>query len=290
MARTVKAPGRIQAADERSASANYHSHALARGLALLELLADGPQPLTLFDFHQRTGLPKSTLVRLLAVLAELEFVVRVDERPAFRLGHKLLTLSTAYVSALDLSVVAGPHLHTLATATGQTTNLGLLDGDQVLHVCVEQPSRPIRFTAMTGTRDAAYCTALGKLLLAQLAADQWAGHLPAAPFPARTSKTITTADELARELRRTARRGYALDDNENAVGLRCLAVPVEVAGETMAALSVSGPSAEFTAERLKGYLEPLHATAAALAASADVAAALRVVQRSLRAHPGPAPA
>ncbi|MCW3818914.1 IclR family transcriptional regulator [Micromonospora sp. DR5-3] len=267
--------------DDRPASANYHTHALARGLSLLEMLAAGPQPLTLIDFHERTGLPKSTLVRLLSVLGEMQFVVRVDERPAFRLGHKVLSLSTAYVSALDLSVVAGPHLRELARASGQTANLGLLDGDQVLHVCVEEPDRPIRFTVQTGTRDSTHCTALGKMLLAGLDPEQVTAHVPAEPMPRRTDRTITSLAELRRELRRTAERGHAFDDNEGSVGLRCLAVPVHVDGEQIAAISVSGPSGEVQRDRHRTYLDQLHATASAMAADGDVVAALGMVYRSL---------
>ncbi|MEV0155828.1 IclR family transcriptional regulator [Micromonospora sp. NPDC050686] len=282
MPRTAKVAPRVSVDDAKSASANYHAHALTRGLALLELLADGPQPLTLIDFHARTGLPKSTLVRLLSVLTDAEYVVRVDERPAFRLGHKVLRLSTAYVSSLDLTVAAGPYLRQLAVASGYTANLGLLDGSQVLHVCVEEPPRPIRFMAYTGSRDDTYCTALGKALMAALPASALPAHLPAAePYSRRTDSTITTHDEMRRELARTARRGYAYDDNEGSVGVRCLAVPVVVDGETVAAVSVSGPAAELSPDRHEPFVDQLHASAAKLAADVDVVAALRIVHRSL---------
>lgn len=267
--------------DARPASANYHAHALARGLALLEMLADGPQPLTLMEFYERTGLPKSTLIRLLAVLAEMDFVVRVDERPAFRLGHKVQVLSTAYVAELDVSMVAGPYLRELAQTSGQTANLGLLDRDQVLHVCVEEPDRPIRFTAAAGTRDATYCTALGKMLLAGIAPQRVRDHVPASPFPRRTDRTITSLAELKRELLRTAEQGYAFDNNEGSVGLRCLAVPITVAGEQLAAVSVSGPAGEVAPDRLRPYLDQLQSAAAALAGDADVVAALRKLFGSL---------
>jgi DNA-binding IclR family transcriptional regulator len=271
--------------DAKSAGANYQAHALTRGLALLELLADDPQPMTLLDMHGRTGLPKSTLIRLLAVLTEEEFVVRVDDRPAFRLGHKLLRLSASYVGALDLSVVAGPYLADLAAVSGCTANLGLLDGMQVLHVCVEEPARPIRFMAHTGSRDDTYCTALGKALLATLPASQLPGHLPGTePYDRRTDTTIISGDELRRELTRTSRRGYAYDDNEGAVGVRCLAVPIVAEGETIAAISVSGPSAELSPDRHETYVDQLQTAASRMAGDVDVVSALRVLHRSLLAN------
>ncbi|HEX3814733.1 MAG TPA: IclR family transcriptional regulator [Mycobacteriales bacterium] len=283
MARAVNAGRRVSVDDTRPASANYHANALARGLALLELLASRSAPQTLTDFSSATALPKSTLVRLLSVLTEMEYVVRIDDRPSYRLGHKVQRLATAYVSSLDLSVVAETYLHPLAVRLGQTANLGVLDGDQVLHICVSEPDRQLRFTTHPGARDHAYCTGLGKLLLSRIDPAALASVTPAEPFPSFTDNTITSLDVLARDLRRTARRGHAFDDSERSVGLRCVAVAVEIGDECLAAVSVSGPSGEFSPAQQGSYVEQLHAAAAELAADEDFAAALRIVHRSLRA-------
>jgi DNA-binding IclR family transcriptional regulator len=268
-------------------SSNYHAHALARGLALLEQIGSSPYPQTLNDISDKTELPKSTVVRLLSVLAEMEYAVRVDDRPAYRLGHMVQRLANAYVSALDLSVVSEPHLRPVAQRTGHTANLGVLDGDQVLHVCVSEPQRSLRFTAEPGTRDHAYCTGLGKLLLAAVDRDNLATAIPPEPFPAFTENTITTREELERELSRISKRGWALDDNERSAGLRCLAVPVRVDGEQLAAVSISGPSAEFTPANRDSYIQELEAVADELVNDPDFVAAIRVVSRSLRS-PGSA--
>jgi len=284
---TVAAPARRSKSapieEVRPASANYHAHALVRGLALLEQMATQSHPLTLNDFADGTALPKSTLVRLLSVLCELEYAVRVDDRPSYRLGHKVQRLATAYVSSLDLSVVADAYLTPVAESTGQTANLGVLDGRQVLHICVNEPNRPLRFTAAPGTRDHCYCTGLGKMLLAHVPVDLLPSCVPPEPFPAFTEQTITSLDELTRELRRTLRRGYAVDDNERSAGLRCVAVPVEIDGECLAAISVSGPSAEFTASQQNSFVASLQEVSAQLAVDPDFNAALRIVHRSLRA-------
>lgn len=262
-------------------SANYHTHALTRGLVLLDLLASVPPPLTLTGMHEHTGLPKSTLVRLLAALTEMRFVVRVDERPAYRLGHKVMALADAYVSSLDLSAAAGSYLDELARETQQTSNLGVLDGREVVHVCVSQPDRPLRFETTPGARDSTHCTGLGKMLLAHVDPERLTQHLPAEPFDARTDRTITSLDELTKEVRRTQRRGYAVDDNECAGGLKCLAVPVTAGGRVLAALSVSGPTGEFTPKKQKEYLDLLRTTADALAADHDVVAVLARMHESL---------
>jgi len=278
----MNAPTRVSVDDTKPASANYHANALARGLALLELLAARSTPQTLIDFSAATALPKSTLVRLLSVLTEMEYVVRIDERPSFRLGHKVQRLATAYVSSLDLSVVAETYLHPVALRLGQTVNLGVLDGDQVLHICVSEPDRQLRFTTSPGARDHAYCTGLGKLLLSRLDPAAIGSVTPPEPFPSFTDSTITSLDVLTRDLRRTARRGYAFDDGERSVGLRCVAVGVELGDECLAAVSVSGPSGEFTPTHQTEYVDQLHAVAAELVGDEDFAAALRIVHRSLR--------
>ena len=274
---------RASADDSKPASANYHANALARGLALLEMLASAAEPLTLTEFSESTALPKSTLVRLLAVLAEMEHIVRVDERPSYRLGHKVQGLASAYVSSLDLSVVAGAYLKPVAVGTGQTANLGVLDGDQVLHICVAEPDRPLRFTTSTGARDHTYASGLGKILLAELPDEQLANTVPEEPFAPFTENTITSLAELRKDLKRTRKRGWAIDDNERSIGLRCVAVPVRINGECLAAVSVSGPAGEFTPARQHEYVAVLDEVASAMPADPDFATALRIVHRSLRA-------
>nr|BFE56088.1 IclR family transcriptional regulator [Dactylosporangium thailandense] len=282
MARTSRTARPVPVDDTKPASANYHANALARGLALLEMLAAEPEPLTVNDLSESTALPKSTLVRLLAVLAEMEYVVRVDERPSYRLGHKVQRLASAYVSSLDLTVVAEAYLRPVALRTGQTANLGVLDGDQVLHICVAEPDRPLRFTSALGARDHTYCTGLGKMLLSELPEADVTALLPAEPFPAFAENTVTTHAELRKDLKRIARRGYALDDNERSAGLRCVAVGVRVGQDLLAAVSVSGPAGEFTAPKQQEYVAALDEVAKAMADDPDFTAALRIVHRSLR--------
>jgi DNA-binding IclR family transcriptional regulator len=273
---------RVSVDDSKPASANYHANALARGLALLEIIAANGEPLTLNDFSDGTALPKSTLVRLLSVLTELEYVVRVDERPSYRLGHKVQRLASSYIASLDLSVAADAYLKPVAERTGHTANLGVLDGNQVLHVCVSEPDRPLRFTASLGARDDPYCTGLGKLLLSELPAADLERCVPPEPFTEHTDTTITTLDALRRDLKRTVKRGYAFDDNERSKGLRCVAVGVRVDGECLAAVSVSGPSGEFTTASQQRYVSELEKVADQLTNDPDVTAALRLVRRSLR--------
>lgn len=282
MARAVT-PRKAQALDDsRPASANYHANALARGLGLMERLASSPRPLTLSDFSMSTELPKSTLVRLLAVLVELEYIVRVDEQPSFRLGHKVQRLARAYESSLDIAAVAGGYLQEVADETGHTCNLGVLDGAQVLHLCVEQPDRPLRFNSQPGSRDHLYCTGLGKLLLSDLPEEDALSRLPAEPWESFTPGTLTGLAALKKDLKKVRERGYAVDDNERSVGLRCVAVGISVEEQLVAAVSLSGPAAEFTSPRQKEYVTQLSSLADRLSDDEDFVVAITNLISTLR--------
>lgn len=261
--------------EESGSATNYHTHALTRGLTVLELVAARQEPLTLSELHEQSGLPKSTIVRLTRALTGDGYLVRVDERPAFRLGHKVLALSHGYLHTLNVAELVRHELAPLSVATAQTVNLGVLEGGQVLHLAVEMPPRPLRFDAAVGSRADTYCTGLGKVLLAGLPADEVAKNLPPEPWPPETPTRHTSAATLTPDLAAIAERGYALDENEFAVGLTCLAVPITEGDETVAALSISGPSGEFDEERVRKNLALMQASAQALAGDPEVVSAIR---------------
>jgi IclR family transcriptional regulator, acetate operon repressor len=245
----------------------YHVAALSRGLAVLTELAALGAPATLATLSERTNVPKSTLVRLLSVMTSLNYVTRTDTRPAFWLGPAVMPLGRAYAASLDITAVAKPVLAGVAAESGQTANLGILDGAQIVHLCVVEPDRPIRFLAAPGSRDGTYHTGLGKLLLAYLGPAEVLLHLPAEPFPARTSHTIRHLADLAPRLAEIRQAGYAFDDQEGDLGVRCLAVPVRVDGLVVAALSISGPAGELEPSAHPGFVRLLNAAAASLAES-----------------------
>jgi DNA-binding IclR family transcriptional regulator len=227
-------------------------------------------------------MPKSTLVRLLSVLTEAEYVVRVDETPSFWLGPSVMPLAESYASALDISACAGDVLERLAAASGQTTNIAILDGPDVVHLCVMEPDRPIRFRSTTGSRDGAYRTGLGKVLLAFTEPAKLDEHLLAEPFPAMTKRTITKRRDLVSELEHIRRAGYAFDNEEGDAGVCCLAVPIRRGSEVVAALSVTGPAGEFSVPARERFLPPLREAALSLERKDQFHYALQIVRRSLR--------
>lgn len=243
-------------------SANYHTQALVRGLRVLEIVSRRRDATTLTDLHQESELPKSTLVRLLSALTDLDYLNRVDERPAYRLGHKVAGLSAAYLDSIDVADLVSDRMGEIAQTTRQTANLAVLDGAEVLHLAVLSPQRLLRFDAAVGGRAPAWRTGLGKALLASLPPEELVHHVPAEQWEPGPSQAIKGLDELREDLTRTRRRGYAVDDNEYTEGLTCLAVPIRVDDETVAALSVSGPSGEFTRNRRSEWVSLLQECAA----------------------------
>jgi IclR family transcriptional regulator, acetate operon repressor len=190
---------------------DYHSHALSRGLNLLRAIATQDTPTTLAALHETTELPKSTLVRLLAVLEDEDYVIRVDERPAYRLGHALLPITIGYFETGSVADLVRPHLKRLAADTGWTANFGILEGSEVLHLCVEFPQRPIHYTAAEGSLAASYCSGLGKALLAVFDDANIPAVVPVEPFAAITPNTLTTRKALLAELASVRDQGFAVD-------------------------------------------------------------------------------
>lgn len=271
-------PGR-QDAEQRG---NYHVTALTRGLFILRALSESGSALGLAALQDRTNMPKSTLVRLLSVLAEAEYVVRVDEAPSYWLGPSVMPLAESYTAALDISACSRDVLEGLARTTGQTANIAILDGPDVVHLCVIEPDRPIRFRSSTGSRDGAYRTGLGKVLLAFTVDGDLDSHLPPEPYPATTKRTITKRRDLVAELDNIRRSGYAFDNEEGDVGVCCLAVPIRRGPDVVAALSVTGPAGEFAGPARERLLLPIREAALVLENSNQFHYALQFVRRSLR--------
>lgn len=253
---------------------NYQSQSLARGIQVLCALAASSKA-DLADLHEQTHIPKSTLVRLLAVLTELGCTRRLDDRPTYELGPTVVEIAAGLDHQRSPEEIARPYLTDLVTRLGHTANLGVLDGNKVLHLGVVLADRPVRYTAHSGTRDDVWCTGLGKALLAYLPRTEAAEILQGQRLTKRTDRTITTRSRLWDELATTRARGWSYDDQEGALGLACFAVPVLREGECVAAVSVSGPAGELPFGSSNRVVPELMISANQLADSLPLMAALR---------------
>lgn len=260
-----------------SSKSRYHSAALARGLEVLTAIAKSPTVATLADLNEVTGYPKSTLVRLLAVLEEGNYIHKTDERPAYRLSHALLPIAVAYVGTVSIAELLRPSLQQLANLTGWTANIGVLDGESVRHLCVEYPDRPIHYTASEGTRSEAYCSGLGKAILSHLPEKDLVRALPQEPYPRHTAKTITSFEAMMAEVEKIRARGYAIDDEEANEGLYCISVPIIGQQGVYAALSVSGAQGEINAELELEYVDALLSTREEILENYDLSSAIGLV-------------
>jgi len=224
---------------------NYQVRALQRGLAILQTFREAEPTQSLAEISRRLDIPKATTLRLLECLRHETWLTYDADRGRYALGIAALEIGSAYLAASRIEQRAMPFLRRLADITGQTANLGILNGNMVVHVGVVEPDRPLRYHSYVGARDLAHCTGLGKVLAAYL--DEPAlRSLLSAGLSRRTPTTITKPDSFRQELRRVRTSGFAEDLEEGAPGLRCLAAPVlDADGSVVAAMSISGPAAEF---------------------------------------------
>ncbi len=254
-------------ASKDAATANYQVRALERALDILDVFSLEHPELTLTEIAARVNLAKSTASRLLAVLEERGWLERSPDTDRYRIGVRAFAFGQVYIQATTLDAEAQPFLHRLARECGQTANLGVLHNGEVVHLAVVLPARPIRFDAFAGQREQAHCTGLGKVLLATLTDEELAAVVERHGLPERTPHTFTTLAALREHLALVRVQGYALDDEESHLGLRCLALPIyDARGRIVASLSVSGLADEFTAEALGRYRVACAAAARELSA------------------------
>lgn len=213
-----------------------------RAFALLEALADAGSALGVSQLAQQSGLPLPTIHRLARTLVDLGYL-RQEESRRYVLGPRLIGLGEA--SAHLLGVWARPHLARLVDELGESANLAMLDGDEIVYVAQVQSRQSMRMFTEVGRRVLPHCTAVGKAIMAEMPADAVREILRRTGMPHHTERTITDPDVFAKELAVAAERGYAVDEGEQETGVRCVAVAVPDAPARLA-ISVSGPEGRMT--------------------------------------------
>jgi DNA-binding IclR family transcriptional regulator len=245
------------------------SSTLNRALAVLEALADGPATgMTAAQLAERTNSNRVSVYRILATFQEHGYVRQDGAGAPYRLGFRLLELGEQVIEDVDLVRVGYPLLEELAGETGETCHLGILEGADAVYVAKVESSQSIRLVSHVGARVPLYCTSLGKALLAATEDPLRDQLVRAQSFHPRTANTRTSPAELRADLDEIRARGYAIDDVENEDGVRCVAAAVvDRAGTPRAAVSVSGPTARVTPERVPELAELTVAAAARLSAA-----------------------
>lgn len=214
-----------------------------RAFLLLEALADSGGIATLSELSTTSGLPMPTIHRLIRTLVQQGYV-RQDTARRYTLGPRLIRLGET--AGRLLGSWARPYLTELMEATGETANLAVLEGGEVVYVGQVQSRRSMRMFTEVGRRVQPHCTGVGKALLAQLPEEEARALLGTGPLQAHTAYTVTDPQDLIAQLGTARESGYVVDDQEQEIGVRCIAVAVPGA-PTPTALSVSGPEARIRA-------------------------------------------
>jgi IclR family transcriptional regulator, KDG regulon repressor len=266
-------------------AARYTVDAAAKALELLSVFSFREPRLSLADLATRTGIPRATAFRLLSTLEQSGFLDKVHG--AYQLGIKCFVLGNIVAGGLDLRETAHPHLVALRDATRETTQIAILDHWQVVYLERMLSPLPVGFMrSRAGAILPAYCTGLGKTLLAFRPEAEVAAWTTTQKFPALTPRTITTPKRLLKELRVIRDRGYGLDLEEREKGVSCVAAPIRNhTGDVVAAISVAGPSL-----RLPRELEGSEVAAAVLAAADAISIDLGFIERPVESYRAVSPA
>lgn len=228
---------------------------LARGLAVLRAFSDSRKPQTIANISQQTGIPRAAVRRCLHTLKQLGYVDA--ELNNFSLRPKVLTLGYSYLSSTPLTVSAQPYLNNISRQLNESCSLAVLDDGEVLYVARSATSRVMSVALNAGSRLPAYCTSLGRVMLAHLPADELDAYLARTKLRAMTPNTVTAPKRLREILAGVRQSGYAINNEELEVGLRSIAVPVRGAsGKVLAALNVGAQAARVSTEQMENEFLP----------------------------------
>ena len=222
---------------------------LARGLHVIRAFAGVDRRLTIADVSRATGLTRAVVRRCLYTLRELGYAA--SDGRTFRLQPRILSLGYAYLATAPLPIAAQPVLTELSERIGEATTVGVLDEGTVVYVARASTQRIMSVTLGVGSRLQAYCTALGRVLLASLPSAAAAAALAREERVAHTRFTVTALPQLLAILEEVRAHDYALNDQELEIGLRAIAVPVRnVVGATVAAMNVSAQASRLSRREL----------------------------------------
>ena len=250
---------------KRNSKSPYQIQVLDRALALLDTLSQQGPDLALGEISQLLKLHKSTAHRLIMVLERHRLLERNSQTGRYRLGLKLFELGTRAVSQLDLRERARPFLERVVLETGETVHLCIYDDGEVVYVDKVEPARSVRLASSVGRRNPAYCTAVGKAIMAFLPEEQVEDAVHKHGLRLLTRKTVSTLTELKTELEIIRERGYALDDEENEEGVCCVGAVVRgYEGDAVAAISASGPTFRLGKDKVPMVAYSVISAAAAL--------------------------
>jgi DNA-binding IclR family transcriptional regulator len=252
---------------------NLNVNSVERALAVLELLDSARRALNVSEISRKLDVPKSTAHVIVLTLERLGYVVRDPLTHGCTLGLKVYSLGREMMQNMSLPDQALPHMRWLVERTKLTAHLAVLEKNQAIYVQkVDGPSL-IRFDTFIGKRTGLHSTGVGKVLLAYAPKLFRNEFLRKTTFARYTAKTITSASALRKALDKITMQGYAVDDQEEELEVRCVAAPVfNQAGEPAAALSLTGTIGQVNADNIEGIVSLLKQAAERICRSLDMPA------------------
>lgn len=234
---TLRAAGQVQS--------------VTRSMTLLNALSHHAQGLTLTELAKMVGLANSTAHRLLTTLQNERFVRFDSERSVWLVGVQAFRVGSAFVRSRDVVAIARPFMRHLMQKEGETVSLAIQDRGEIVYLSQVETQKMVRTICGLGGRANMHSSGIGKALLASYSHEQLAQIMPKLSFTRETSHTLTNPQELSRALKKIRDQGYAVDDEEVAIGLRCVAAAVyDENGQSLAGISLSGPTARIPRERI----------------------------------------
>lgn len=220
------------------------NESIVKGFGLLTLIARHQSGLTLAEAAKAMGMTVPTAHRFLKTLVSVGALERNDKKRYF-LSSVLLESPLQGHRSRDLRMMFQRHVETLSHKLRETVHVACFLDDMVQYIAKAEAPRSLRISTIVGTTLEAYCTGVGKVLLAFMPSQELERYIAGGNFYALTPRTITTREGLVAELQKVREQGYAIDDEEFELGLRCIAAPIFAGDRVVAAISSSGPSTRF---------------------------------------------
>ena len=250
-------PGRaLTIAEEIDALTNpSFMTSLARGLAVVKAFSDQRRVMTIAQISHKTGIPRAAVRRCLYTLKQLGYAD--SEANNFYLKPKILTLGYSYLSSTPLTISAQPCLNQVSRSLNESCSLAVMDEGEVLYISRSATSRVMSVALNAGSRLPAYCTALGRVMLAAMTESQLNDYFSECELRAYTERTLVSEEKLRVLLREVGQTGYAIVEEELEIGLQSIAVPVRGAsGAVVAALNIATQTTRVTRHQLEHAFLP----------------------------------
>ena len=230
---------------------------ILKAVSVMQCISEQEEPMGASRIAHHTGLPRSTVFKLLDTLTAVGFVEKSAHDATYRLGIGLVKLAGNAMEQLDLVQVARPYLKELNRQTEETIHLGIPEHDQVVYVDKLESRQAVRMYSRVGKTAPLYCTGIGKAMLSRFPSKRLDAYLKEVHPAAYTSRTLTDPEAIRRDLEASRSRGYAIDHGEHEEDVRCIAVPLYRGDKVYGAVSISAPEYRMNAERVAQLLPKL---------------------------------